>query len=81
MSFFYQQARVRSDAMREWAVGLLDALDAQRRRILVEYISEFETTTLWTPSDTTVAVNEMLTMMRLPDFQQRATAEAQGERP
>lgn len=81
MSFFYQQAQARFDATREWASGLLDALDAQRGRVLVEYISEFETTTLWTPSDPAEAVTEMLTMMRRPDFQQRATAEAQGARP
>jgi hypothetical protein len=81
MSFFYQQARLKAEASREWTAGLLDALDAQRGRILIEFFSEFETKTSWTPSDPAVAVAELLAIMRLPDFQQRATAEAQGVRP
>ena len=80
MSFFYQQARLKAEATREWTLGLLDALDAQRGRILIEFVSEFETTTSWTPSDPSVAVVDLLAMMRHPDFQQRATAEAQGVR-
>ena len=81
MSFFYQQARQKSEARREWTLGLLDALDAQRGRILIEFISEFKTTTLWTPEDQSIAIEDLLTKMRRTDFAQRATAEAQGVRP
>jgi len=78
MSFFYQQARLKAEAAREWTLGLLGVLDAQRGRILIEFVSEYETTTSWTPSDPSVAVVDLLAMMRHSDFQERATAEAQG---
>jgi len=81
MSFFYQRSRLYAEVSREWTAGLLESLDAQRGRILIEYISEFETSTSWTPSDPSAAVADLLSTMRQPDFQRRATAEAQGVQP
>jgi len=81
MSFFYQQARAKYEASREWTAGLFDVLDAHRTRILAEIIFGYEAQTSWTASDPSEAVADMLTLMRRPDFQQRASAEAQGVQP
>jgi len=78
LSYVYQQAKLRSDSTREWAAGLLAALDAQRARILIEHISEFNTRTYWTPTDQSAALADTLAMIRRPDFEQQATTEAQG---
>lgn len=38
----YQKASLKAEAKRQWAVGLLDALDKQRQRILVSLLDERE---------------------------------------
>lgn len=38
----YQKASIKAEAKRQWAVGLLDALDKQRQRILVSLLDERE---------------------------------------
>jgi hypothetical protein len=81
ISYFYQQALARAESSREWTAELLAVLDPQRTRILIAFFSEFETTTWWTPNDVPAEVADLLTKMRLPDFQQRATAEVQGVQP
>jgi hypothetical protein len=76
LSFVYQRERARSDATREWAAGLLQTLDAQRARILFDYVSEPESFGYWTPTVQSVAFAEILATMRRPDFEQQAIAEA-----
>ena len=41
LAYRYQKSNLRADIERRWAVGLMDALDAQRQRILVSYLDEF----------------------------------------
>lgn len=42
LAYRFQKSNLRSEAERRWAVGLMDALDAQRQRILVSYLDEFQ---------------------------------------
>ncbi len=81
LSFVYQRAKVRSEVTREWAAGLLQALDTQRGRILFEYVSEPETFGIWTPTNQSTALAGILETMRRPDFEQKAIAEAKGVSP
>jgi hypothetical protein len=41
-AYFYQSGRNADEAQRRWAVGLLDALDPQRQRILEAYFEELD---------------------------------------
>lgn len=81
LSFVYQRAKVQSEATREWAAGLIQALDAQRARILFDYVSEPESFGVWTPTNQSIALAGVLEAMRLPDFAQKAIAEAKGVQP
>jgi hypothetical protein len=78
LSYLYQRARIDAEAKREWADGLLAALDAQRSRILMSYFEEMTSTGVITPDNQQAGVAGLLNLMRLPDFDQLATAEAQG---
>ncbi|HKS57440.1 MAG TPA: hypothetical protein VJS12_19240 [Steroidobacteraceae bacterium] len=51
LAFRYQKVTLRAETERQWAVALLDALDAQRQRILAAFLfDEFESSlTLGTP--------------------------------
>lgn len=42
LAYRYQKSSLRTDAERRWAVGLMDALDQQRQRILVSFLDEFQ---------------------------------------
>jgi len=42
LAYRYQKASLRTDIERRWAVGLMDALDPQRQRILVSFLDEFQ---------------------------------------
>jgi hypothetical protein len=42
LAYRYQKSRLRTEAERRWAVGLMDALDKQRQRILVSFLEEFQ---------------------------------------
>jgi hypothetical protein len=42
LAFRYQKDSIRLEAERQWAVGLLDALDDQRQRILVSFFDELK---------------------------------------
>jgi hypothetical protein len=42
MTYRYQKSNIRAEAKRQWAIGLLDALDPQRQRILASLLEEFE---------------------------------------
>ena len=42
LAYRYQKSSLRTEAERRWAVGLMDALDSQRQRILVSFLDEFQ---------------------------------------
>ena len=42
LAYRYQKSSLRTDAERRWAVGLMDALDSQRQRILLSFLDEFQ---------------------------------------
>ena len=42
LAYRYQKTSLRTEAERRWAVGLMDALDPQRQRILVSFLDEFQ---------------------------------------
>lgn len=80
-SFIYQREKTEAEAKRAWAEGLLQVLDAQRVRVLHSYFEEMTRSTVWGPSDTEAGVAGLLAVMRLADYEQRATAEARGVAP
>ena len=80
-SYLYQRNRVAAEARRAWSEGLIRVLDDQRVRILHSYFSEMGGTSYWFADDADAGIAGVLAMMRLPDFEQRATAEAGGATP
>ena len=42
LAYRYQKSSLRTDVERRWAIGLMDALDPQRQRILVSFLDEFQ---------------------------------------
>jgi hypothetical protein len=80
-SYIYQRNKAGAEVRRSWAEGLLQLLDAQRVRVLHSYFAEMESTGYWSPSDAEAGVASLLAVMRLPDYEQRATAEARGATP
>jgi hypothetical protein len=80
-SFIYQREKAEALAQREWAEGLLQGLDAQRVRVLHSYFDEMTSVSVWGPSDTEAGIAGVLALMRLPDYEQRAIAEAKGVAP
>lgn len=44
LAYRYQKESLRAEIEREWALGLMDALDPQRQRILVSFFDEFDST-------------------------------------
>ena len=81
LSFIYQRDKVDAEARRAWAEGLIRTLDDQRVRVLHSYFSELQSTGYWSPDDVEAGVTNLLAVMRLPDYEQRATAEARGVTP
>lgn len=81
LSFLYQRGRVEAEARRAWSEGLIRTLDDQRVRILQSYFAEMQGIGYWLPSDADAGVASLLAVMRQPDFEQRATAEARGVTP
>ena len=80
-SFLYQRDRTGVEARRAWAEGLIGILDEQRVRVLQSYLSELSGTGYWSPNDSDAGVANLLAVMRLPDYEQRARAEAAGATP
>ena len=80
-SFIYQREKAEAMTQREWAEGLLQVLDAQRVRVLHSYFDEMTRFSIWVPSDTEAGVAGVLALVRLPDYEQRAIAEAKGVTP
>jgi hypothetical protein len=81
LSYIYQCEKLKAERGREWAEALLNSLDAQRTRILLSFFDERKSTGLWAPSDQRAGIDEQVRLMRLPDFEQLATAEAAGGTP
>ncbi len=81
LSYLYQRARADAEATREWAEGLLQALDPQRARILLSYFDEMKFTGIIAPDDQRAGIDELLRLMRQPNFEQLATAEAKEGTP
>jgi len=80
-AFLYQRGKVEAEARRAWSEDLVHTLDDQRVRVLHSYFTEMQGIGYWSPSDTESGVANLLTVMRLPDYEQRATAEARGVTP
>ncbi len=80
-SFLYQRGKVEAEARRAWSEGLIRTLDDQRVRVLHSYFAEMPGIGYWSPSDVDAGVANLLAVMRLPDYEQRATAEARGVSP
>jgi hypothetical protein len=81
LSYLYQRARTDAEATREWAAGLLALLDAQRSRILLSYFAEMKFTGVVSRENQRAGIDELLRRLRLPNFDQLATAEAKGGTP
>jgi hypothetical protein len=81
LSYLYQRSAISAESSREWAAGLLAALDEQRARILLAYFSEMQSTAIWAPSDQRAGIDHLVRQMRLPNFEQLAAAEAKGVAP
>jgi hypothetical protein len=81
LSYIYQREKLKAENGREWVEGLLNSLDAQRARILLTHFSEFQSTALWAPSDQRAGIDYQLQLVRLPNYEQLATAEATGDVP
>jgi hypothetical protein len=80
-SFLYQRGKAEAEARRAWSEGLIHTLDDQRVRILHSYFAEMPGIGYWAASDVDAGVANLLAVMRLPDYEQRATAEARGVSP
>jgi hypothetical protein len=80
-AYLYQRNKVQAEVRRAWAEGLILALDDQRARVLHSFFSEFQGSGHWLPDDAEAGVANLLAVMRLPDYEQLATAEARGESP
>jgi hypothetical protein len=81
LSYIYQREKLNAERAREWTEGVLNSLDAQRARILLSHFSEFQSTSLWAPSDQRAGIDHLLHLMRLPNYEQLAAAEAAGDAP
>lgn len=80
-SYIYQRNKAYAQARREWSEGLIHLLDDQRVRVLHSYFAEMKGTGHWSASDAEAGVAGLLETLRLPDFEQRAIAEARGVTP
>jgi hypothetical protein len=80
-SFLYQRGKVEAEARRAWSEGLIRTLDDQRVRVLHSYFAEMPGIGYWAASDVDTGVANLLAVMRLPDYEQRATTEARGVSP
>jgi len=81
VSYWYQRMRAQSEGERIWAEGLLRSFDAQRQRALLSIVTEIRPTAIWKAEDVAAGIAEVLTEVRLPDYEQRITSEAKGVAP
>ena len=81
LAYVYQRARADAEATREWTEGLLKSVEAQSARVLLSTLSEGEASSIWAPSDQAAGIAEILKSVRLPNFEELATAQSRGEIP
>lgn len=81
MSYLYQRELAASEARRRWSESLLDAIGPSASRIVESYFGEMSSSGVWGPSDVRTGIDGQLALMRLPDFEARANAEASGVAP
>jgi hypothetical protein len=80
-SYIYQRDRATAEARRAWAESLLDAIGPSAARVVESYLGEMRSSGVWSPADTRYGIDGLLTNLRLPDFEQKAAAEAKGGTP
>lgn len=81
LSYVYQTARAQSEANRLWVKELLAQFDDQRGRVLMSTFLEFQSTGEWHPTDPALVIASQLQVVRLPNFEELAKAEAKGVAP
>lgn len=81
LSYIYQREKMRDEMNREWADTLLQSINPQSARVLLAYFDEMKSTGVWGPSDQRAGIDGQLQVLRLPNFEQLATAEALGVAP
>jgi hypothetical protein len=81
LSYMYQTSRAVSESNRKWVVDLLKQFDAQRARILLTTFQQFPTTGNWSPTDPALVIADQLSTVRIPNYEERAIAEAGGVAP
>jgi hypothetical protein len=77
-SYIYQRDRATAEARRDWAESLLDAIGPSAARVVESYLGEMRSSGVWSPADTRAGIDGLLANLRLPDFEQKAAAEAKG---
>ena len=80
-AYLYQRNQADAEARHDWARGLIEVLDPQSTRILHSYFAEMPSAGAWGPSDREFVAQKVLGEMRLPNFEQLATAKAREVAP
>jgi hypothetical protein len=81
LSYVYQRARAADEATRQWMAGLLQSVGAHGGRIVLSSLAEGESRSVWSPSDQSAGIADILATVRKTNFEELATAEAQGAAP
>jgi hypothetical protein len=71
-SYFYQRAAGITEVERQWAQGLLDALDPRAQRILASYLAEGPGTWTIVPTNDSDAIAYERDLLLRPDFESMA---------
>ena len=79
-SYFYQKQLRAAEIDRQWATGLLDALEPRAQRVLESYLSELGGTSFIAPTDNTAAYKYERELLLRADLEQMArTAFEEGK--
>jgi hypothetical protein len=81
LSYAYQVGRVRTERERLWALGLLDALDRQRQRILESYFAEQLGRITITPDDIDAQVKIAVDSVVTGEFDRQMREQRKEARP
>jgi hypothetical protein len=81
LSFFYQRAFANRESNRRWVQGLFDRLEKQSVRVVMSNFTETSASMLWLPENASEGIADYLALVRRPDFEARAIAEARGAAP
>jgi hypothetical protein len=81
LSYVYQRARAADEATRQWMADLLQSVGAHGGRIVLSSLAEGESKSVWSPSDQSAGIADILATVRKTNFEELATAEAQGAAP